>query len=62
MISLKESILSSTNAGITGVISEKIKDLIEKLNAVQEQIQLIYNNNFLKIMIYFQMIKVLKNC
>ena len=33
MISLKESILRSTNAGITGVISEKIKDLIEKLNA-----------------------------
>lgn len=33
MITLYESILSSTNAGITGVISEKIKELIEKLNA-----------------------------
>lgn len=33
MKTLYESILSSTKAGITGVISEKIKDLIEKLNA-----------------------------
>ena len=33
MITLYESILSSTKSGITGVISEKIKDLIEKLNA-----------------------------
>lgn len=33
MISLKESILSSTKSGIAGVISEKIKELIEKLNA-----------------------------
>ena len=33
MKTLYESILSSTNAGITGVISEKIKELIEKLNA-----------------------------
>ena len=33
MKSLYESILGSTKAGITGIISEKIKDLIEKLNA-----------------------------
>lgn len=33
MKTLYESILSSTKSGITGVISDKIKDLIEKLNA-----------------------------
>ena len=33
MKTLYESILSSTKSGITGVISDKIKELIEKLNA-----------------------------
>lgn len=32
MKTLYESILSSTKSGITGVISDRIKDLIEKLN------------------------------
>lgn len=48
MISLKESILSSTKSGITEIISGKIKDLIEKLNANSKKASADLQHNFFK--------------